>query len=68
MNFLRQYLQMAFAMIVVPQQFAMGRANETFDDGGAIKDGKSRQAVQGVLTALGHLAGALKQPRPGTAG
>src|SRR5687767_3277006 len=32
MNFLRAYLQMAFAMIVVPQQFALGRANEAFDE------------------------------------
>ena len=32
MNLLRQYLQGAFAMIVVPQQFALGRAGEAFDE------------------------------------
>jgi chromate reductase len=61
MNLLRQYLQGAFAMIVVPQQFALGRAGEAFDEQGALKDAKSRQAVEGVLAALGKLAGALKK-------
>src|SRR5262245_37041290 len=31
MNFLRQYLQMAFAMIVHPRQFALSRADQAFD-------------------------------------
>jgi chromate reductase, NAD(P)H dehydrogenase (quinone) len=60
MNFLRQYLQMAFAMIVVPQQFALGRAHEAFDAAGELKDPKSQQAVQGVLQSLGALAVALQ--------
>ena len=63
MNFLRQYLQMAFAMIVVPQQFALSRANEAFDAGGALKDEKAQHAVQGVLAALGTLAAALRAAR-----
>lgn len=58
-NFLRQYLQMAFAMLVVPQQFALARANEAFDDAGALKDPKSFQAVGSVVRALAHLAEAL---------
>lgn len=62
MNFLRQYLQMAFAMIVVPQQFALGRAHEAFDDAGGLKDPKAVQGVANVLRALARLAGAL---RPG---
>lgn len=63
MNFLRQYLQMALAMIVVPQQYALGRANEAFDEQGALKDEKARLAVAGVLTAVGGLAGALRVAR-----
>jgi chromate reductase len=60
MNLLRQYLQGAFAMIVVPQQFALGRAGEAFDDAGALKDPKAQHSVEGVLAALGDLATALK--------
>ena len=60
MNLLRQYLQGDFQMIVVPQQFALGRAGEAFDEAGALKDAKSQQIVEGVLTALGDLATALK--------
>ena len=60
MNFLRQYLQMAFAMIVVPQQFALVRAHEAFDDQGALKDERAARSVGGVLSALGTLAAALR--------
>lgn len=60
MNFMRQYLQMAFAMLVVPQQFALGRANEAFDEAGNLKDAKTEQAVRGVATALLRLATALR--------
>jgi len=60
MNFLRQYLSMAFAMLVVPQQFALSRANEAFDEQGALKDDKARGIVQGVLGALLKVAGAMK--------
>lgn len=63
MNYLRQYLQMAFAMIVVPQQFALSRANEAFDEAGKFKDGKSSQSVDKVLSSLMHLADALKKSR-----
>ncbi len=60
MNFLRQFLQMAIAMLVVPQQYALGRANEAFDDTGALKDPKAAQAVAGVVAALLRIAGALR--------
>lgn len=60
MNFLRQYLQMAFAMLVVPQQFALVRASEAFDEAGPLKDAKAGQTVSGVLTALLRLAAALR--------
>jgi chromate reductase len=60
MNLLRQYLQGNFQMIVVPQQFALGRAGEAFDEAGALKDAKSQQIVEGVLASVGDLATALK--------
>jgi len=60
MNYLRQYLQMAFAMLVVPQQYALGRANEAFDEAGAFKDAKAAQSVAAVLDALLRVAGALR--------
>jgi chromate reductase len=63
MNFLRQYLQMAFAMIVVPQQFALSRAHEAFDEQGALKDERARGTVSGVLSALGVVATALRAAR-----
>jgi hypothetical protein len=60
MNLMRQYLQGNFAMIVAPQQFALGKAGEAFDEAGALKDAKSQQIVEGVLAALGDLASALR--------
>ncbi len=60
MNLMRQYLQGNFAMIVAPQQYALGKAGEAFDDAGALKDAKAQQMVEGVLAALGDLATALK--------
>ncbi|MEP7280897.1 MAG: NAD(P)H-dependent oxidoreductase [Rubrivivax sp.] len=63
MNFLRQYLQMSFAMIVVPQQFALVRAGDAFDAEQRLTDERARTAVDGVLQALGALAGALSAAR-----
>jgi chromate reductase, NAD(P)H dehydrogenase (quinone) len=60
MNFLRQYVQMAFGMMVVPQQFALGKAHEAFDETGGLKDTRATQSVEGVLTSLTLLALALK--------
>lgn len=60
MNFLRQYLQMAFAMIVVPQQFALGKAHEAFDGTGALKDIRAVQSIETVLSSLAKLAQALR--------
>lgn len=63
MNFLRQYLQMAFAMIVVPQQFALSRAHEAFDETGTLRDAKAVQSVETVLNSLAKLAQALRATR-----
>lgn len=60
MNTLRAYLQMAFQMLVLPQQFALGRAHEAFDEAGALRDPKAVQSVGGVLAAWAALAGRLK--------
>ncbi|WP_418317035.1 NADPH-dependent FMN reductase [Piscinibacter sakaiensis] len=60
MNFLRQYLQMAFAMVVVPQQFALGRAGDAFDEADALKDETAAKSVDRVLHALVKLATALR--------
>jgi len=61
MNLMRQYLAGNFAMIVAPQQYALGRASEAFDEAGALKDAKAQQMVEGVLTAIGDLATALRR-------
>ena len=60
LNFTRQYLSMAFAMLPVPQQFALAKANEAFDEHGALKDAKQQAAVENVVNALLRVAGALK--------
>lgn len=61
MTLVRQYLQGNFAMIVAPQQFALSRASEAFDEHGALKDPKAQQSVEHVLAAIGDLATALKR-------
>lgn len=60
-NFLRQYLQMMFAMLVVPQQFALGKANAAFDEQGDLLDARATQAVNGVIKAVDELAQALRK-------
>jgi NAD(P)H-dependent FMN reductase len=60
MNFVRQYLQMAFQMLVVPQQFALGKANEAFAGDGALKDERAARGVDAVLGALVALARAVR--------
>lgn len=59
MNTLRQYLQMAFQMVVVPQQFGLGHADEAFDGQGDLKDPRAAQTVDGVLGGLKKLVLAL---------
>lgn len=63
MNYLRQYLQMAFAMLVNPRQFALSAAAQAFDEGGGLRDEKARVAVEGVVTSLLELAQALRASR-----
>ena len=51
---------MAFQAIVVPQQHALIRAGEAFDEAGALKDPKAQAAVAGVVQSVLRVAGALK--------
>lgn len=60
LNLTRQYLSMTIAMMPVPQQFALSRAGEAFDESGALKDAKQQAAVDAVVDALLRVAGALK--------
>ena len=60
MNFLRQYLQMNFAMLVVPQQFALGVAHQAFDEQGMLKDERATQSVDSVVQALATLVQAMR--------
>ncbi|MBI1381159.1 MAG: FMN reductase [Planctomycetaceae bacterium] len=44
---------------VVPEQFALGRAHEAFDDSGALKDPGNAKAARGVVNAAVRTARAL---------
>jgi NAD(P)H-dependent FMN reductase len=57
MNFLRQYLQMRFQMLVMPQQHAVVRAHEAFAPDGALADAHTAAALDGVVGALLREAG-----------
>ncbi len=59
LNFTRQYVSMAFAMLPVPQQFALSRAHEAFDEAGALKDPKAQASMEAVVDALLRVAAAL---------
>jgi chromate reductase, NAD(P)H dehydrogenase (quinone) len=56
LNYLRQYLQMAFQMLVVPQQQAVARAQEAFAADGALADAKAAATLAGVVHAVLKLA------------
>lgn len=52
MNLLRQYLQMAFQMLVLPAQQAVGRAHEAFAPNGTLADARAAATLDGVVKAL----------------
>jgi chromate reductase, NAD(P)H dehydrogenase (quinone) len=56
MNTLRLYLQMAFQMIVVPQQQAVSKAHEAFAADGTLADAKAAAMLAGVVHAVLKLA------------
>ena len=63
MNFLRQYLQMAFGMIVMPHQQAVGHASAAFTPDGDLADAKAATTLNAVLAALLRLAAAQRAQR-----
>lgn len=52
LNFLRQYLQMAFQMPVVPPQQALGKASEAFGSDGGLADARAAATLDGVVKAV----------------
>lgn len=62
LNYLRQYLQMAFAMLVVPQQQAVSRAKEAFAADGALSDAAAAESLNKVVAAVLRLAAAQQRP------
>jgi chromate reductase, NAD(P)H dehydrogenase (quinone) len=52
MNFLRQYLQGTFQMLVLPRQQALGKAHEAFAPDGAVADAKAAAILNGVVQSL----------------
>lgn len=60
MNHLRTYLQTRFGMIPVPEQFALGKADQAFDAEGQLVEERARKQLQAVLGALYGLALALR--------
>jgi chromate reductase, NAD(P)H dehydrogenase (quinone) len=52
LGLMRQYLGGAFHMLVLPQQLALPKAHEAFDDGGAFKDTRSQHAVADIAKRL----------------
>ena len=58
--FVRQFLQLALGMLVVPEQFALVQAGKAFDANGALADEKHTQAVQRVVDSVLRTSAALK--------
>ncbi len=59
--FVRQFLQGALSMLVVPEQFALGAAAKAFDEKGGLVDEKHTQAVQRVVDSVLRTARAMSQ-------
>jgi NAD(P)H-dependent FMN reductase len=57
MNFLRAYLQMAFQMLVLPRQQAVGAAGQAFGPDGRLADVKAQATLEGVIRAVIKQAG-----------
>lgn len=58
--FLRQFLQLSIGMLVVPEQFALGQANQAFADDGSLADARQAGGLQRVVDALLRTAGAMR--------
>ena len=58
--FLRQFMQMSIGMLVVPEQFALGQANQAFAADGSLADARQAASLRRVVDALIRTAGALR--------
>ncbi|MBL8304932.1 MAG: NAD(P)H-dependent oxidoreductase [Ideonella sp.] len=58
--FLRQFLQLSIGMLVVPEQFALGQANQAFAEDGRLADARQASGLQRVIDALLRTAGAMR--------
>lgn len=56
LTLVRQYLGGMFQMLVLPQQFALGKAHEAFDDAGVLKDARAAKTVAEIARRLVLLA------------
>jgi len=52
----------AIDVLVIPEQFALGRAHEAFDEAGALKDPKQTVALKRVVDRLVLVTGRLSTP------
>ena len=50
--FLRSFLAMTLAMLVVPQTQSISQAHQAFDESGALKDAKQQAGVERVVAAV----------------
>ena len=60
--FTRQFLQMNLGMLIVPEQFGLGLAENAFDPAGALVDAKAHAAVLKVVQSVLRTAAALTSP------
>jgi NAD(P)H-dependent FMN reductase len=58
--FLRPFLSNALGMLVMPETASVGHARDAFDDAGALKEARHRQAVERVVRSVLRTAGALR--------
>lgn len=59
LGLMRQFLGGNFQMLVLPQQMALLRAHEAFDDSGALKDERQQKTLEQMAGGLVHLVRAL---------
>ncbi|MBL8330495.1 MAG: NAD(P)H-dependent oxidoreductase [Rubrivivax sp.] len=56
LTLMRQFLGTNFQMLVLPQQMAVSKAHEAFDDSGALKDARQQQTLQQIVQGLLRLS------------
>lgn len=60
--FTRQFLQMNLGMLIVPEQFGLGLAENAFDPAGALVDAKAHAAVLKVVQSVLRTAAVVTSP------